>query len=120
MKYILSTLTAPQLVALTAKNANGSLIITKEIYINGGANVINKKTLITPRGVITQLSDEDFKLLVETKWYKRMHERGYICPCETLTDDENPQKKGLKAKDKSAQMDEKDYEEKSDAKIVKD
>ena len=41
----------------TGVDANGSVII------NGGAGVINKKTMETPKGVITEITKEDLEFL---------------------------------------------------------
>ena len=60
MKLILSTLSSPQTVCITKKQGNGSLKIVKRIHINGGANVADRKTLLTPAGVVTELTDEDY------------------------------------------------------------
>lgn len=109
MKLICSTLTAPQSICLNKKLQNGTLQVTKRININGGANVGDKRTLLTPHGVVTELSDEDYKLLIETEWYKRMEKRGFVRPVETKDEAEDPSKKGMTDKDKSAQVTKDDY-----------
>ena len=70
MKMILSTLTAPQDVVLTRKTESGALEIVKTITLKGGANVIDRHTLVTPQGVITELSDADFDLLKQTGYLR--------------------------------------------------
>ena len=110
MKLILSTLSAAQNVAITKKGVNGALEIVKTIHINGGANVANRKTLVTPYGVVTELSDDDFKALTETDFYKRMEKRGHIRPVETKDDADDPKKKGMNKGDKGAQLTPEDYE----------
>lgn len=112
MKLILSTLTSPQDVTFTRKRPNGSLEVVKKIHINGGANVADRKTLITPQGVITELTDADYDLLVSCEWYKRQEKAGFIRPVESVSDADKPEKKGMKKRDKSAQKTEKDYGEK--------
>lgn len=113
MKLILSTLTAPQTVALTKKTDNGSLIMVKTIEIKGGANVIDRKTLATPEGVVTELSDGDFELLKNTEFYQRMVERGHLRPVETRSAAEDTKKAGMKKRDKSAQKTDADFEKDS-------
>lgn len=111
MKLILSTLTSPQDVSFTRTRPNGSLEVYKEIHINGGANVADRKTFVTPQGVITELSDEDFDLLTNCEWYKRQEKGGFIRPVEAASDADDPKKKGMKRRDKSAQKTEADYGE---------
>lgn len=111
MKMILSTLTEPQSVAITKKADNGALVIVKRIHINGGANKIDRRTLVTPQGVVTELTDEDFELLKQTDFYQRMEKRGHIRPVETKEAAEEPAKAGMAAKDNSAQKTGEDYGE---------
>lgn len=111
MKMILSTLSAPQDVAITRKTDNGALMIVKTIHINGGANVIDRRTLMTPQGVVTELTDADFELLKGTAFYQRMEKRGHLRPVETKETAEDTEKAGMKKKDASAQKTEDDYEE---------
>lgn len=109
MKMILSTLTAPQDVVLTRKTESGALEIVKTITLKGGANVIDRHTLITPQGVITELSDDDFDLLEHTAFYKRMKSRGFLRPVEAKETAEDTQKAGMERKDNSAQKTEEDF-----------
>lgn len=111
MKLILSTLSAPQKVCLTKKSDNGATVIVKEITIKGGANVIDKRSLMTPQGIVTELTDEDFALLKQTRFYQRMEARGHIRPVETKEQAEDTKKAGMKKKDKGAQKTEKDFTE---------
>lgn len=109
MKMILSTLSCAQEVAFTKTQGNGSLAIVKKIHINGGANVADRKTLVTPAGVVTELTDEDFAALIETDFYKRQNAAGFLRPIETKGEADEPEKKGMRKKDKSAQKTEADF-----------
>lgn len=109
MKLILSTLSAPQSVCLTTKVPSGAQRIVKRITINGGANVIDRKTLLTPQGVVTEMADKDFDLLKETKFWKRQEKAGYLRVVETKDAAEDTKKAGLKTKDRSSQKTEKDF-----------
>lgn len=108
MKQILSTLSAPNAVCITRKLPNGNKAIVKRIIVKGGANVADKKTLVTPRGVITELQDADFDILKGTDWFKRMESRGFVRVVETKSAAEDPEKAGMKKKDKAAQKTKKD------------
>lgn len=110
MKMILSTLTSAQNVAITKKAANGAIQIVKRIHINGGANVADRRTLITPQGIVTELSDEDYNLLISTDFYKRQEKAGFLRPVESKDAAEDTKKAGMKRKDKSSQKTEADYE----------
>lgn len=111
MKLILSTLSSPQTVCITKTQGNGSLKIVKRIHIKGGANVADRKTLLTPAGVVTELTDEDYELLIASDFYKRQNEAGYIRPVETKAEADEPAKKGMNERDKSAQKTQADYGE---------
>lgn len=116
MKMILSTLTSAQSVVITEKSANGALHIVKRIHINGGANVADRKTLITPQGVVTELTDEDYALLITTDFYKRQERAGFLRPVESKDAAEDTKKAGMKKRDKSSQKTEADYKD-SDVKV---
>lgn len=111
MKLILSTLTEAQKVVVTKKAPNGSLVIVKSILIKGGANKVDRKTLVTPQGVVTELTDEDFELLKSTPFYERMEKRGHIRPVETKDAAEDTKKAGMEKQDGSAQKTEADFAE---------
>jgi phage portal protein BeeE len=111
MKIVLSTLTSAQNVVITEKASNGALRIVKRIYLNGGANAIDKKTLVTPQGVVTELDDKDFELLKKTEFYKRQEKAGFLRVVEKKDEAEDPKKAGLKKGDKSKQKTEEDIKE---------
>jgi hypothetical protein len=48
------------------------------VLIKGGANVVDRKHLITPKGVMTTVNEAEFKLLQEDPVFKRHVERGHI------------------------------------------
>lgn len=82
----------------------------KSILVKGGANVINK-ALVTPKGVVTEVSEDEFKSLEKVPSFKRHQERGYIS-----VENKDPKKpdeaaKGLN-KDKSAQLTDKEVKSK--------
>lgn len=106
MKLVLSTLSAPQKIIVNLKDGK-----KRVIFLKGGANVIDRKTLITPQGVITELSDEDYALLVSTDFWKRQEKGGYLRPVETKDAAEDTAKAGMKKKDRSAQKNKHDYGE---------
>jgi hypothetical protein len=73
---IYSTLTAPQEYALWKSNKD---ITTKvrSVIINGGANVADK-FLVTPKGAVTIVNDEQLEVLQSNPSFKRHKDRGFI------------------------------------------
>ncbi len=52
--------------------------LEKKILIKGGANVADSRTLVTAKGVITEVSDEDLKLLLANVAFKEHLEKKII------------------------------------------
>lgn len=106
--FITSRMAAGVEYAFYKKTANGANIVDKTIIINGGSDVINKKTLITPTGVVTEISKDDLDLLYTNPVFKKHLEEGYL----TINDNEKAaDKAGDKLeKDKSSQIVPEDYE----------
>lgn len=87
----------------TGVDAQGSIVI------NGGAGVINKKTLETPKGVITEISKEDLDFLKTQSLFNEKVEAGSYEIVENEKKAKESSKKGKK--DKGAQLTAKDFEE---------
>ena len=106
---IFSTLSASVACAIYVKKVdpNHPNKIEKKIVINGGANVASKH-LLTPKGVVTIVSEEDYKILKDHVSFKSYLERGFV-----TVDVENKKTvdravKDMEKKDKSAPKTEKD------------
>lgn len=104
MPYITSTMSNSVNYAVYGKSAGGLPIVVKEITINGGSNVINK-TLVTPQGVVTQVSDADLELLEAHPVFKMHMENGYLKVHRLAKENTS----GLEEKDNSAQRVDSDY-----------
>ena len=87
----------------TGVDAQGSVII------NGGAGVINKKTLETPKGVITEVSDEELKFLETQVLFQEKVKSGSYEIVESEKKAKESSKKGKK--DKGAQLTAKDFQD---------
>lgn len=62
-----------------ADNKDGTLAVEFSITINGGANVINPKSLVTPQGVVTFVDDRTLdKLMSIDKFRRDIDPRGLI------------------------------------------
>ena len=106
-KYIASKMAANVNYAIYTKGQNGINVVKQVITINGGADVMDKKTLITPEGVVTVLSDEDFSKLQSNPIFVSHMERGVLKVCSNERNAENVSKE--LTKDTSAQLTPKDY-----------
>lgn len=87
----------------TGVDAQGSVLI------NGGAFVINKKTMETPKGIITEVSEEDLKFLKTQSLFNEKVANGSLEIVESEKKAKESSKKGKK--DKGAQLTAKDFEE---------
>ena len=102
-KYIYSNLTCNQLYTVYGELSKDGApaVAKKQILVKGGHGVVDKDHIVTPKGVVTTVSDSDAKLLAESDMFKRHEDAGYI----TVEDKEHKAEdvsKGLEAKDKSA------------------
>lgn len=110
MAFIISSLSRNTEYAFYTKVNNNMVRLEKKILIKGGANVADSRTLVTAKGVITEVSDEDLKLLLANVAFKEHLENGFL----TIQESGNKYKAQEKAevldkKDKSAQLTEEDY-----------
>lgn len=90
----------------------GLSIPGREVTIKGGANVAHRKTIITPRGVGTQVSDEDLAFL-ETDPTFLMHKKNGFLTIDSVSDirDADLAAADMEGRDDSAPDVEQDYTE---------
>lgn len=100
--YIYSTLTSSNKYTFYKRFPNGQTAVEKEILIAGGANVADKH-FITPRGVSTPVSDEDFEKLQSHPVFKKHVANGFI-RFSKVKEDADKVAKDLEEKDKSAPL----------------
>lgn len=82
--YIHSTASQPMSYPVYA-SGNGTPTKIKDIIINGTANVMNPKTLFTPTGAVTEVSDADLELLKKNDAFQRHVAKGFM---RVMTDSE--------------------------------
>lgn len=106
--FITSRLAGGVDYAFYEKGPNGINKVVKTISIKGGSDVVNKTTLLTPQGVVTELSKADLDELKTHPVFKMHLENGYV----TINDNEKAAvKAGEKLEvDKSSQITDEDYE----------
>ena len=90
---------------------NGTRLVKKSILIKGGTNVMDKTTMTTPNGVVTEVSDEDYALLEKHTAFQRHMKRGFL---EVMKEEKKARKVAKEKSDKKdggAQLTPKDFEE---------
>lgn len=116
MAYIVSKASQDIEYCDWVKGRNGLFTKKLSVIIKGGANVINKKTMETPNGVVTEVTAEELKFLEGNSAFKRHKERGFMEICKTESDAKkkadkaNKDENGDKKKDGSAQLTKEDFE----------
>lgn len=105
MFYVYSTATCPISYVVYESNTSSDLGVIKKrpdgtkisITIKGGHGVANKH-FVTPRGVVTQVSDEDMEILLQDKSFTKHMNAGFM----------SYEKKEVSPDKKAASMAEKD------------
>lgn len=108
MAYITSKLAAPVDYAFYTRGANNINVVTDTITIDGGAGVINKRSLETPRGMVTEIDDKVLEKLKSHPVFRAHVRDGYITILGTEKEAKSAEK-DLKV-DNSKQLTPKDYE----------
>lgn len=107
MPYITTTKAEDTNFPIWEKGAGGVMKIKKNIILKGGANVIDNKRLYTPKGVLTQVSEEEVELLLKNPSFKRQMDRGFY----VIHNDKALHTESLEKKDGSAQYKAEDFED---------
>ena len=81
--YVYSTLTAPQLYRLYDKPKDSTTgkrpgAIIGEVFLAGGANLVDKKHMITPKGVLTMMAREEWDLIQKVECAQVHIKNGYL------------------------------------------
>lgn len=110
MPYILSKLANSQCYTQYVKGVNDINNVCERIFIKGGADVINKKTLDTPNGVVTEVTNEQLDILKQNADFNRHLENGFVSIIENkISEDKTEEKAAIMPKDNSRQKTPKDY-----------
>lgn len=118
--YIYSTLASPQLYTNYGGAAKGAVPqpTTTDghpgVLINGGAGVADKRTLLTPRGAVTEVSEDQLKYLMQNSEFKAHVDRGFITMDDKKVDPEIVAP-DMSDGDQSAQLTDQDFEEEKEA-----
>lgn len=106
MPYIYSTLTSDQEYR-GYRDGRDVKTVKWSVTIKGGANVASRN-LITPKGTLTIVSDEELALLNENAQFNRHKERGFIT-VEKREEKVEKVTSNMKKKDKSAPLTDADF-----------
>ncbi len=114
MAYITSRMAGGVDYAFYKKGANGINVVTETISVGGGADVIDKRTLITPTGIVTFIDDDKLEKLKSHPLFQQH----LTCGAVTIKDTEKAANKAGEEleKDKSSQITPEDYEKGNDKK----
>lgn len=118
MAYIVSKASQDNEYCDWQKGRNGLNVKKFSVIIKGGANVLDKKTMETHNGVITEVSAAELKFLEGNTAFKRHQERGWVKVCKTKAEAEKKadavekDENGDVKKDGSAQLTAEDFEKK--------
>lgn len=107
MPYVYSTLTCDNEYADYVK-AGDQLNIAHKVLIKGGHGVMNKNFL-TPLGVVTEVSDEDLRFLMNNSAFK-FHLEGKFLKVEEKAYEPEKVAADMERADNSAQITPADYE----------
>lgn len=109
-KFIYSTLSANNIYADWVSGGGDLPRIEKSVLIKGGSNVADKR-LITPRGVVTEVSDDDFAWLKDNYPFKFHVDGGFLAVADTNEDPEMVMgAEGMEARDTSAPLEPGDFD----------
>lgn len=78
--YVFSTLACDQLYTnwQVSSITGQDPIHVGHVLVKGGAGIANSRTLVTPQGVATEVTDEQLALLEQNEDFKRHKSGGYI------------------------------------------
>lgn len=114
--YIYSTLTSDQIYTNYKASPNGVPQATSKIFVKGGANLMTKH-MVTPRGVVTEVTAEELAELRNNEVFKLHQANGFIQVSEAKTDVEKAVS-DMVGRDQSAPLVEQDEEIPEPAKEV--
>lgn len=104
MPFVYSTLTNSTIYAIYRDtDPKASDIIERKILIKGGANIANKH-FETPTGVVTEVSDDDLKLLMKDYHFREHMKNGFVT-VENYKASPEKVAKNMEEKDPSAPRD---------------
>lgn len=115
MPYIISTLPNSQKYTeyRPARPKDYTKEIARSVLVNGGSGVANIKTLLTPLGVVTKVTDDELEFLQRNRCFKEHVAKGFIKIQKTTV---NPEKVAadMVTRDKSSPLVPGDFKKEKD------
>lgn len=108
--FVFSTLTTDQKYVKYLPSGNDIPVEGPSVYIHGGANVASKR-LITPRGAVTEVDDDELALLNDCDLFKLHVANGFIT-VSTSKPDEDAAAADQTSRDQSSPLVPEDYPDK--------
>lgn len=108
--YVYSTLSAAVVYRSFAKTDGDIPVADQGVLINGGANVVDRKSGETPAGVRTAVTPEQLDVLEKDPVFQMHKKNGYIRISEHQADAETVAS-DMENRDQSAQLDHGDFKE---------
>lgn len=120
MAYITSTMSSPIVYTVYKTLAGKTRAVADSVRVEGGANVADKRTILTPKGVCTSVTEEQLELLKKHPLFNEHLKKGFVAIVETkYKEDAEKASSDLESKDGSAPKTPKDYEKKGKKPKVK-
>lgn len=110
--YIHSTASQPMVYPIYAGGTDRPVKV-KEILIKGKANVIDPRTMVTPTGVVTEVSDADLELLKKSSAFQRHVARGFM----RVMNESELNTSDMQKRDNSAQLVDAEYAAGTDPRV---
>lgn len=109
MHYVYCTLSSDQVYTATSKGGGDMPVEIGRVAIAGKANIPDKR-LITPRGAVTRVTDEELAVLRGNEVFRLHEENGFVMVSDQGTDPEKAAAE-MSNRDQSAPLEEGDYAE---------
>lgn len=104
--YVHSTASQDMTYPIYSEGQQNQARIIKSIIIKGRANVTDPRTLFTPTGAVTEVSEEDLALLKKSDAFQRHVLKGFM---KVMDDVSELDVNDLNARDNSAQLRDEEY-----------
>lgn len=108
MPFVFSTLTGSQLYTKWTKNPDGANLEGPSVLIKGGHGLMDNRTLITPLGVVTEVSNEELEILNSIPDFQDHVKAGFLIVQDKNSDPEKVAA-DMQHRDESAQLTESDF-----------
>lgn len=114
MPYITSTMSSAIAYCFYKTLPGGMRAVEREVLVKGGANVADKRTILTPKGVSTEVTEEELELLKKHPLFKEHLQKGFVTVVDTKYREEAEKAaRSLEKKDASAPKTPDDYKQKT-------